>query len=481
MTTNDKIQAADRVHFSRMTEDQCQKIHAASLELLEGVGVRVFFGEAVDLLQRAGASVSDGNLVRIPASMVEKAFDSVPREVLLYDRHGDAAIELLGDTSYYGPGSDCLRILDHRSGQVRAPILRDVVEGAILCDALSRVDFCMSMVLPTDVDQTLADRHQMEAMLCHTTKPIVYVAYEYAGCVDAVEMAEAVVGGAEALRQRPNIICYINVTTGLYQNQDAVQKLLYLSDKGLPSLWIPSSTAGFSAPITPAGGVVLDNAGMLSGLVLSQLVREGAPFVMSGMEAAAIDLRTMASDYTYPERGIAHELGRFYNLPTFGQGGSSNAKLADGQAAAEAALTLLVETLAGSNLIHDLGYLDAGLLYSFVQLALCDEIVDWISCWQKGVDVSPQALAVDLIASLGSNGQYLDTDHTLAHYRQRWYPRLFERNTYDGWQGQGSKPLSQRAAERVDQILEEHQPEPLPEATRQKLRAIVERAEAVSS
>jgi trimethylamine--corrinoid protein Co-methyltransferase len=478
MATSDKVQALDTIRFTRMTEDQCQTIHRASLELLERVGVRLFLTEAVELLECAGASVSDGNLVRIPTRLVEKAFATVPHQVVLYDRYGEPAIELQGNASYYGPGSDCLRILDHRTGQVREPILSDVIEGTILCDALPNVDFCMSMVLPTDVDQTIADRYQMEALLTHTTKPIVYVTYEHSGCVDAVEMAEVVAGGAEALRRRPNIICYINVTTGLYQNQEALEKLLYLSRKGLPLLWIPSSTAGLSAPITPAGGVVLDNAGMLAGLVLSQLTREGAPFVMSGMEAASIDLRTMASDYTYPERGIAHELGRFYNLPTFGLGGASNAKLADGQAAAEAALTLLAETLAGANLIHDLGYLDAGLLYSFVQLVLCDEIVDWITYWQRGIDVSPQALAVDLIAHLGPGGQYLDTDHTLGHYRQRWYPQLFERNTFSGWQDRGSKSMSQRAAERVDRILEEHQPERLPAGARKQMRAIIERTKA---
>jgi trimethylamine---corrinoid protein Co-methyltransferase len=461
-----------------MTEEQCQQIHGASLDLLQRVGVRLFLDEAVHLLKQAGADVRDGNLVRLSAGMVERALSSVPRQVLLYDRHGEPAIALPGGASYYGPGSDCLHILDHRTGQVRKPLLKDLVEGTILCDALPHIDFVMSMVLPADVDSTMADRYQMETMLSHTTKPILFVTYEHAGCIDAVEMAEAVAGGADELRRRPNIACYINVTTGLYQNREALEKLIYLSRKGLPLLWIPSATAGLSAPITPAGAVALDNAGMLAGLALSQLSREGAPFVMSGMEAASLDLKTMASDYTNPERGITHELGRFYGLPTFGLGGASNAKVADGQASAEAALTLLVESLAGGNLIHDLGYLDAGLLYSFVQLVICDEIVDWIRHWQQGFDVSAEALAVDLIASLGPGGQYLDTRHTLQHYRDRWYPRLFDRNTYRGWQERGSKTVGQQAAERIDQILAEHKPETLPLEVRRRLRAIVERAQA---
>lgn len=133
-----------------------------------------------------------------------------------------------------------------------------------------------------------------------------------------------------------------------------------------------------------------------------------------------------------------------------------------------------------ANLIHDLGYLDACLLYSFIQLVLCDEIVDWIGSRERAIDVSPQALAVDLIADLGPGGQYLDTDHTLGHYRQRWYPRLFERHTFSGWQNRGSKALSGRASERVNQILEKHRPEGLPAETRRQMRAIIERAKAGS-
>lgn len=466
------------VCFARLSEEQCRKIHWASLEMLERVGVRLYLQEAIDLLKRAGADVTDGNLVRVPCGLVEKAFTTVPKRVVLYDRQGNPAMPLEGHCCFYGPGSDCLNILDHRTGERREPVLKDVVEGVTICDALPNIDFVMSMVLPVDVDTTIADRYQMEVMLSNTTKPIIFVTYEIGGCIDAVEMAEAVVGGEEALKRNPLATCYINVVSGLCHNEDALQKLLFLSGKGLPSIYVPSSTSGATSPVTAAGAVALDNAGVLVGLVLSQLKREGAPFVMPGMQPSPIDMRTLVSTYCEPERGIIQAMGHFYGLPMFALGGVSESKVVDQQAAAEAGLTLISESLSGGNIIHDMGYLESGLTFSFAQLVICNEIVSWIEAFFKGVEVSDETLALDLIAQVGPEGEYLQTDHTLKHYRERWYPDLFERATYKAWLEKGSKTLGERATERVEQVLSEHQPVPLPDNVEKKLQEIVRRAEA---
>jgi trimethylamine--corrinoid protein Co-methyltransferase len=191
--------------FPSLSEEQFRRMHEASLEILDRVGVRLYLAEAVELLRKAGARVDDGNLVHVPARLVEKSLPSVPTEVTLYSRDGNPAMRLGGYRSYYGPGSDCLNIIDHRSGVRRKPTVQDVVDGAVLCDYLPHIDFAMSMMLPADVDGTIADRYQMEAMLSATKKPIIYVTYEMSGSRDAVEMAEAVMGGEEALRRTPTI------------------------------------------------------------------------------------------------------------------------------------------------------------------------------------------------------------------------------------------------------------------------------------
>jgi trimethylamine--corrinoid protein Co-methyltransferase len=399
--------------------------------------------------------------------------------VVLCDRNGNRVMPIEGHRSYYGPGSDCLNIIDHRTGERRKPVLRDVAEGMIVADALSNVDFVMSMVLPVDVPQLIADRYQMEAMLNNTTKPIVFVTTEFSGCVDAVEMAEAVAGGADALRLNPFVACYVNVTTGLRHNEEALQKLLYLAGKGLPALYIPVGMGGATAPITVAGCQVVWNVGALVGLVISQLKREGTPFVMAGWGTAALDMKTMIQPYADPDRrGIAPAMAHFYGLPMFSLGGCSDSKCLDGQASIEAALTLLFTALSGGHIVHDLGYLESGLCYSLQQLAICDETLGWIEHSLRGVDTSDEALAVELIHEKGPDGQYLDSAHTLRHFSERWYPTLFDRQIHGNWQARGSKTLEQRAAERVEEILAKHKPEPLPRGVAQAVHAIVERAEA---
>jgi trimethylamine--corrinoid protein Co-methyltransferase len=461
--------------YTRLTDEQVQKIHTASLEILEGIGVRLHLSEAIDLLKKAGARVSDGNLVHVPPKLVENALSTVPKEVTLFNRHGDPVMPLGGDRCFFGPGSDCLNLIDHRSGERRKPILQDVIDGVRLGDALSNIDFIMSMLLPSDVDQTLADTYQTEVMLANTTKPIIVVSYESQGLKNSVEMAEAVVGGVEALREKPILTCYINVVSGAVHNEDALEKLLYLSGKGLPSLYIPGSNAGVTSPMTQAGAIALDNAGILVGLVLSQLTREGAPMIISAMDPASMDMRTMVSPYAYPEKGFIRSVSQRYNLPTFSLAGGSDSKVVDQQAAAEAALTILADVLMGGNIIHDLGYLESGLTYSFVQLAICNQIVDWVKTFFKGIEVNDETLALDDIAKVGANGSYLGTKHTRKHHKETWYPDLFERGIYKDWERKGSKPLAERARERVETILNDHQPEPLPDDARMKISEIVNR------
>jgi trimethylamine--corrinoid protein Co-methyltransferase len=476
MLSNEQVLTTTQ--FRRLSEQQCQKLYWACLEILERTGVRLHNQDALDLLGKAGVAATDGNRVRIPAGLVEKAFSTVPRHVTLCDRHGKGVMPVEGYRSFFGPGSDCLNIIDHRTNQRRRPVLQDVVDAVTVADALPRIDFVMCMFVPMDVPQSVADRYQMEAMLNHTTKPIIFVTTDFSGCEDVVEMAEIVVGGAESLRQNPMAACYINVATGLRHNPEALQKLLYLSGKGLPLTYVPSTQGGATAPVTLAGAMAVAQAGALAGLVLSQLKREGAPFIMPGWGGNMLDMRTTVQPYADPDkRALVPDFVHFLGLPMFALAGCSESKTVDQQAGIEAALTLMTDALCGGNIVHDLGYLESGLTGSLAQLVICDEILSWLEHFVQGVEISDETLALDLIDEVGPDGQYLDSDHTLKHYRERWYPDLLDRDNYDGWLEKGGKTLEQRATERVTRILGEHSPELLPQVAVEGIRAIVERSE----
>lgn len=462
--------------FSRLTPEQCSRIHEASLAILERAGARLFDAEAVELFRQAGAQVCEGNRVRVPQDLVEEALQAAPKELLLYDRKGQPALHLQGAHTYYGPGSDCMFIVDHRTGERRRPLLRDVVEGVIVCDALEEIDFLMSLFLPADVPQPIADRYQMEAMLNHSTKPIVFVAYDLAGCRDAVAMAEAVAGGEEALRTRPFVACYINSTTGLLHNTEALQKLLFMAEKGLPVIYVPGTSAGITEPVTIAGSTAVKNAGALLAIALAYLKRPGTPVIVPGWGGVPFDMRSLVRPYCGPDqRGVAEALAHFYGLPMFSLAGASDVKAVDSQAGIEAALTMLVEALAGGHLVHDLGYLESGMSGSLAQLVICAEIVGWIRHALREVEVSEETLALEQIVQKGPDGDYLKEAHTRRHFREHWYPRLFDREPYSQWAARGGKTLAERAAERVEELLR-HRPEPLPEPVASAVHAVVEQA-----
>jgi len=466
-------------HFARLNSQQCERIHDATLRVLERTGLIVDEPEALGLLRAAGANV-DGNLVRIPEHLVEAAFETAPRSVSLYDRNGHERIRCEGYRTYFGPGSDCMYCWDHRTGQRRRAVLADVVDAVRVAHACPNLDFVMSLFSPSDVTPEVMDRYQMEAMLAYSTKPIVYVTLnDETAHLDATEMAEIVVGGRDALEQRPILACYKATLFPLVHNREAVRTLLDLAERGLPCIYSPVSTAGTVAPMTVAGATVVVNAGVLAGLVMSQLKREGAPFIAIGWAGEALDMQTMVDVYAWPDhRAVYTSLLHWYGLPMWTLGGVSESKLPDQQAAAEAALTLIVDALAGGHMVHDIGYLESAFCGSLTQVVLCDEIVAWIKQLQKPVVLDDDALALEVIEKVGPGGLFLSHKHTRLHARDRLSAQLFDRRNYADWLIRGGADATARAARWVDDVLAADGGAPrLDDTTLGGLRAIVHRAE----
>jgi trimethylamine--corrinoid protein Co-methyltransferase len=469
--------AYDTPRFRKLSDDQVERLHHASLEILDRTGVRLYEPEAVRLLEKKGLRVEDGNRVRIPPALVEWALGVAPKQAVLCDRHGRRVMPLERHNVFYGPGSDCPNVIDHRTGERRPGLLQDVVDATVICDALPNIDFMMSFTIPSDVPADLADRHQMRAMLMHTTKPILAVTMEFGGCIDVIKMAEAVAGGPDALRRNPLCGFYINVTSPLRHNREALQKLLFMAEKGLPTTYTPMVLRGISGPVTAAGAIALANAGELAGLVVAQLKREGAPVILTGGVNDMLDMRTTVDAYGDPtNRVMLVELAHRYGLPIFGLTGCSDSKIPDEQAAAEAAFAIILETLAGAQMAHDVGYLEGGMCNSIEQIVICDELIAYTKQFMKGLQIDETTLALDLIDEVGPDGDFMSTDHTLSHFRRDWYPKLFDRRNHDEWAAAGGKTLRRRARERALDILDSHRPEPLPDDVQRQLDAIVQDA-----
>jgi len=467
--------------FPRMkmlSEEQCRTIHLASLEILRRTGVRVYSDEALELLRQAGVQVSDGNLVHFQPGLVEWALGRAPSRIALCRRGTDeVAAALEGRRVNFGPGSDCLNYLDPRTGERRKFTAQDVVDCIRVVDALPEMDFCMSMGIPSDLELDNTYRWQFAKMLEYTTKPIVFVCDDRADCEAIAAMAAAAAGGIEALRLNPTLLLYSEPSTPLKHSKTATGKLLYMAEQGLPIVHSPAPMMGGTAPVTMAGGLALGNAEVLSSLVMHQLKRPGAPFVY-GSGLHHLDMRTTISVYSAPEFELARvavaELGRFYNLPTWGYAGHSDSCTMDEQAAADAAFTVLTSLLAGSNLVHDVGYLEAGLTTSPEMIVFTAEMVQMLRQFMAGVRLDAESLALDVIHSVGPGGEFISTDHTMNHFRDYWEPTLFSRKRIEDWMDAGSKRLGQQLRERTVAILDEHEPDALPDDVLREIEDILE-------
>ncbi|GAB4242733.1 MAG: trimethylamine methyltransferase MttB [Thermoleophilia bacterium] len=459
----DILKGLEGIGFRKLTEEQRRLIHEASCRILETVGVETDHPEARERLAAAGARV-DGTRVRLSRDLVEWALEVSPRGFTLYDRLGRPAMPVEGTNVFFGNGSETPNLIDHRTGDRRQGTLADVAEGMRVLDALPHIDFIMSLFLPWDVETDVVYLRQFKAMLEGSIKPMIYVAPRVADVRGMVAMLEIEAGGAEAHRARPRGVSYINVTHPLRHSEEDLDKLIFVAGKGIPLLYNPAVLRGASGPMTVPGALAVANAGELFGLVLAQLVHEGCPFCLSGGTQDKLDMKSTIDVYSAPENRVAFtEMARYYDKPHWGLGGASDSKVVDGQAAAEAATSLLVEALAGSNLIHDVGYMESGMSNSLAQIVICDEIIGWIKRFMQPIEVNEETLALDVVERVAPDGDYLLEDHTMMHLNEDWYPRLFDHRTYDKWAAAGGKTLAERAAARVDELLAKHEVEPLPE------------------
>ena len=470
------------VVFRVLSDDQVDAIYLAALQILERTGTRVENQEAIDLLAGAGAWV-DGQRVRWPAGLVERALSSAPRRALLVGRDG-RVLTLGGDNFYYGTGSDCPQFLDPDTGQRRPFGTRDVADCARLADALPNIDFFMSfgLVQDPDVPPATYDRHQFLAMAANVTKPMVVTVVDVAGLADIHRMASLIVGGEDEFRRSPLVALYAEPISPLVLGNEAAEKLLFAADHGMPVVFTPGIMSGANAPVTLAGTLAQGLAEGLIGVVLAQLKRPGAPVIIGGV-MTVMDMGTTIFTYGSPELSLlsaaSMDISRRLGLPVFSTAGCSDAKSFDQQAAAESAFSLLLAGLSGGHLIHDVGYLESGLTGSPEMLVASDEIIGMVRRVVRGVTVDADALAAGVIDAVGPGGHFLDQEHTLRHFRREfWFPQLMDRQRWEIWHDQGEQTLGQRAGARGREILRHHQPEPLPEALLRELGQIVHRADA---
>jgi len=461
-----------------LSKEDKDKIHQAALEVLSDIGMQVLNKEALALLMSAGCGVEENNIVHIPDTLVKQALESAPNNIPIYDREGTLVMEIGGYRSYFGTGSDLIYSLDSDKMERHQCVLLDVCKAALVCDALPNINFIMSCAHPSDIPPHQAYLKSFQAMAENSTKPIVCTAECRDDLCEMWKIAKILRDGEERLRSNPYFIHYAEPISPLKHPFNSLDKLLFCAEKHIPAIYSPAPISGSTAPITLSGHVVQGLAECFCGLVIHQLKAEGAPFLM-GMGAAVLDMVTSQCSYNAPEYYLAYmamiEMSHYYDLPSWGYGGTSDSQIPDGQATFEAGLLTFLSAFSGANLNHDVGYLDFGRTGSLDMVVICDEIIDQIQRMKRGIPVNDDMLALDAIRQVGPKGHFLTHEHTLKHLRStQWRPKLLYRIGHDKWEKSGAPSLLDRARKRLLEIVENHQPVAIPKEKAQAIQGLVD-------
>ncbi|MBC8507858.1 MAG: trimethylamine methyltransferase family protein [Anaerolineales bacterium] len=451
--------------FDVLSQAEVERIDAASMEILSEVGIQVNYGKAREIYREAGAEIDgETNAVKIPEKLVRWAVDQAPEEFSLFGRDAKFYFDIGGEQEvpvFAGLGTPT-RIIDIDSGEVRASTYQDVLEHIILISASENIHNTQMDVWPNDILMTTIHTEAIWAWAQNSRKSFGMGCYGYLPTRDMMRMMAIAVGGKEELKKRPRFMMICSVVSPLQMDQAQAEGLLITAEYGQPLAISPEAIAGATAPVTMAGLLAQANANILAHITLAQIFRPGTP-VFYGTVSTVSNMQHGTVALGAPETGLitagSAQLARHYGLPIRSVGGTTESKRPDLQAGFERMGTLLPAVLAGVNLITCAGTLDGTMLEDHAMLVLDDEICGAALRMARGIEVTDESLALDVIKKVGFTGNYLTEDHTFDLFRKELFiPKLFSREPYDAWEEGGHKLAIDHAKERAREILANHKP-----------------------
>jgi len=459
--------------YRLLSEEDCHRIHQASLEVLATTGVKVDDASIIDLLEGEGAKVDRANSVAfLPAEMVARAIDSAPSTVRICDRAGNT-VEIgpgYGTVVWTGNALNIIRGRERRA--ITSPDLADLTRVADWCRNIHG----MVGTSVGDYPPPTRDFVGFPIMADNTLKHLRPCLFTPRGAELIIEMAQVLLGG-EPLAARPIVSFGYSIISPLRWGEDALGMFRSTSGHGIPFMINAEPLGGGTAPVTLAGCLVIANAESLSGLVIAQLLEPGRPCVFNLGFAHVLDMSsavalTGASQNTLIQVGGA-ELARFHRLPC-ASWMSTEAIIADSQAAMEKMLTGLAHIANRVNIIWGAGNLESTMSMCPEALVIDDEICGAALRYQRGIRVDDESLALEAISEVGLGGSFLDHPHTLAHFREDLtHMRVGSRVRWATWLEQGGRSMEEEAREKVEEILASDPPRYLDDDQRRELERLV--------
>jgi trimethylamine--corrinoid protein Co-methyltransferase len=463
--------------FEILTRTQIEKVHQTTLQILEQIGMDIGYPPALEVLKKGGAKV-DGQRVFFPSGLVEAQLKKAPRRFMLHARNPQNNVIVGGGNTIFAPGYGAPFVTDLENGRRKAT-MKDFEGFVKLTGASANLDVLSGTVVePTDVPYETRHAQMMYAAIKNSDKCFMGSSMGAEAARDCIQMAVLLFGGRDQIESAPAIVSVIGPLTPLKYDARMLGAMMEYAAAGQAVLVASLAIAGATGPVTLAGNLALQNAEVLAGIVLVQLIREGTPVIFGGASSNA-EMRNGTLSIGSPEMAInaaaTAQMARYYKLTARSGGAVCDAKSPDAQASYESMMNLLMALVCGANFVlHSAGILESFNCMSYEKFIMDDEMCGMLKRVHRAIDVNPDTLAFDVIKAVGPGGHFLDKDHTFDHFRTEFYqPRIADRDDFVTWQANGSPQSMVTANLKVKEILNNYEAPELPADVDKDLQAFI--------
>ena len=465
--------------ISLLSDQLIKQILDEAFQLMMKPGIKVQSPEARQLLAAAGAQVDPTNdVAHIPVEVAAPSLESAPKQFYLYNRLGEPVVNYGGEAVHFDPGSSAVHILDADTLEHRPAYAPDLVRIIKIAEMLPQYDAQSTAVVCNEVPKAIGDLYRLFLVLMYSSKPIVTGAFSVPTLQNMIDMLAIFAGGRGALAEKPRAVFDVCPSPPLIWSEFGAQNLIDLARAGVPAQMVSMPLAGAAAPVTLLGAVVQHAAECISGIVIHQLTKPGAPIVWGGAPAI-FDMRKGTTPMGAMETAMIDasyaEVGKALGLPTHTYLGASDAKIVDAQAGLESGVSAVVGALAGINMISGAGMLDFLACFSPEKLALDAEAIAMAKRLLDGVRVHTDTLATAMFEGINFKGEFLKQKVTRQLFAKEQHipSAVIDRSSVRGWQEEGSLDAFARAKARAEALLKEYQPPQIPAEQAQELLKMV--------
>ena len=464
-----------------LSPEEVQKIHDATLWIIEHVGVRFPSRRALEIWEANGATVDhDKKIVRAKPQLIEDALKKCPPKYILAARDPQQNCALDGNHVYLGTDGCGVEVIDIETGQKRTSCLSDVRDISRVADATEEVGFHWVPVSAQDAPVEARGLHEIKAVWENSTKHVQTESiYNVAEAKAAIEMAAAIVGGREKLRERPVLSLMQCTAPPLGHDGGSLDAALLAAEVGIPTGFMTMTACLTTGPATLAGTLAVGNAEVIAATALLQLAYPGAPVFYAAAQTAS-DPRSGAYTGGGPEDFLfgaaTNILADFYNIPLSMGSFATGAKEPNWQAGLEGSLSTFMASVVMSDMLLGCGFLHGSRIWSYAEMMMDCEIFSIIEKMMHGIEVNAETLALDAVAAVGPGGHYLAQKHTRNHMREIFMPQFLDRRPYTQWEDK-KDDARDWAVNKARKILKEHQPDPLDEKISKEFERILKSVE----